>query len=220
MKQPLLALLAARALTAAAALWAGVNPLRPHSYVRWDSNLYLSIAQRGYFLEHCGPGSHYDPSQWCGNAGWFPLYGWLLKVAPGAVLSLIFQAILLALIWRTSKSWPVLLLAAFFPGCIYQQAVFPVSLFLVCALVFLQFWRPEAGALAAMAYPTGFLLVPVAILKRRWWAALGVVLGFLAVLAVMQLQTLLPVRARIPLLVAAVPIAFAMSVAFFRGSLV
>ena len=316
---PLIALLAARAVSAAAALWAGVNPLHADAWVRWDSNLYLSIAQRGYFLEHCGPGSHYQPWQWCGNAGWFPLYAWMLRVAPGALLSLIFEAALLILIWRTLKNWPALLLAAFFPGCIYQQAVFPVSLFLVCALVFLEFWRPEAGALAAMAYPTGFLLVPVALLKRRFFAAAGVVIGFLVVITVMRLQTghwnayfltqskyafqfapldtlfsrlkplvnaryrdatsfaagaqtllvlvmmalsmkswraqpaiaayclaywafplcvggrlslyrseallvplvvLLPERARIPLLAAAAPIAFAMSVAFFRGTLV
>jgi hypothetical protein len=318
-KQPLLALLAARALTAAAALWAHVNPLRLDSWVRWDSNLYLSIAQRGYYLEHCPPGSGYERWQWCGNAGWFPLYAWMLKIAPGAVLSLIFQAILLVLVWRRSRSWPALLLAAFFPGCIYQQAVFPVSLFLVCALLFLEFWRPESGALAAMAYPTGVLLVPVALLKRRWLAAAGVVIGFFVVLAVMRAQTgrwdayiltqakyafqfapfdtlfsrlkplvnaryrdatsfsaaaqtllvlammalsarswlakpeiaayclaywlfplcvggrlslyraesllvplvfLLPERAKVPLLVVAVPLAFAMSVAFFRGSLV
>src|SRR5262249_9671975 len=188
-RQPLLALLAARAVTAAAALWAGVNPLRLEAWVRWDSNLYLGIAQRGYFLEHCTPESGYAPGQVCGHAGWFPLYAWLLKIAPGALLSLIFQAILLVLVWRMSKNWPALLLAALFPGCIYQQAVFPISLFLVCALLFLRYFRPEAGALAAMAYPTGILLVPVAVLKRRYWAAAGVALGFLAVIAVMGVQT-------------------------------
>jgi len=88
-----------------------------------------------------------------------------------------------------SKNWPALLLAALFPGCIYQQAVFPISLFLVCALLFLRYFRPEAGALAAMAYPTGILLVPVALLKRHFWAAAGVALGFLAVIAVMGVQT-------------------------------
>src|SRR5207244_1290154 len=123
---PLLALAAARAVSAAAALWAGVNPLHGDAWVRWDSNLYLSIAQRGYFLEHCGPGSHYEPWQWCGNAGWFPLYAWMLKLAPGALLSLVFEAALLILIWRTllrEQSVPALFLAALFPGCIYQQAV-------------------------------------------------------------------------------------------------
>lgn len=184
---PLLALLGARAVSSVAALCAGVNPLRADAWVRWDSNHYLSIAQRGSFLERCAPGSGYDAAQWCGNAGWFPLYGWLLKLAPGALLSLAFQAALLLLVWRRWKSWPLLLLAAFFPGSIYQQAVFPISLFLVCAVLFLQ--RPEPGFLAAMAYPTGFLLVPVALVRRRLVAALCVCLGFAAVLLVMQLQT-------------------------------
>lgn len=196
---PLLALLAARAVSAAAALFAGVNPLGAEAWVRWDSNLYLSIAQRGYFLEHCGPGSHYQAFQWCGNAGWFPLYAWLLRSVNGALLSLTFEALLLWLVWRfllEERGLPALLLAAFFPGSIYQQAVFPISLFLVCAVAFLvlcerQRWLPAAGvgALAAMSYPTGFLLAPLALLRRNLWPALGVALGFLAVLAVMRVQT-------------------------------
>src|SRR5207253_2364290 len=174
---PLIALLAARAVSAAAALWAGVNPLHGDAWVRWDSNLYLSIAQRGYFLEHCGPGSHYEPWQWCGNAGWFPLYAWMLRLFPGALLSLVFEAALLILIWRTllrEQGFSALLLAALFPGCIYQQAVFPASLFLLCAVLFLATERAFVpGALAGMAYPTGFLLVPVALIRRRFWAAAG-----------------------------------------------
>ena len=188
LRAPLLALLAARAVSALAAAAAGVNPLQAGAWARWDSNLYLSIAQRGYFLERCAPGSHYEPWQWCGNAGWFPLYAWLLRVAPGAILSLAFEAALLLLVWRFWRDSRLVFLAAFFPGAIYQQAVFPISLFLVCAVLFLE-WSGAFGVLAAMAYPTGFLLVPVALVRRRLWAALGVGLGFLAVLAVMQWQT-------------------------------
>ena len=196
---PLAALLLARVVSAAAAVWAGVDPLRGDAWIRWDSNLYLSIAQRGYFLEHCGAGSHYQPWQWCGNAGWFPLYGWLLKLGSGALLSLVFEAALLLVVWRfllREKSLPALLLAALFPGGIYQQAAFPVSLFLLCAAGFLALCERQrylaaagAGALAAMAYPTGFLLAPIPLLRRNLWPALGVGLGFLAVLAVMHAQT-------------------------------
>ena len=196
---PLLALCAARAVSAAAALFAGVNPLRADAWVRWDSNLYLSIAQRGYFLEHCAPGSHYQAFQWCGNTGWFPLYAWLLRLASGALLSLAFEALLLWLVWRFllgERSFPALLLAAFFPGSIYQQAVFPISLFLCCAVACLvlcerQQWLAAAGAgaLAAMSYPTGFLLAPLALLRRNLCPAVGVALGFLAVLAVLRAQT-------------------------------
>ena len=45
---PLLALAFARALSAAGAYLAGVDPLNPNAWIRWDSDLYLSIAQRGY----------------------------------------------------------------------------------------------------------------------------------------------------------------------------
>ena len=196
---PLLALLAARAVSAAAALWAGVDPLRADAWVRWDSNLYLSIAQRGYFLEQCGPGSHYQAFQWCGNTGWFPLYPWLLKFANGPLLSLTFEALLLWLVWRfllDERTFPALLLAAFFPGSIYQQAVFPISLFLCGAVGFLalcerQRFFPAAGvgALSAMAYPTGFLLAPLALLRRNFWPAAGVALGFLLVLLALRAQT-------------------------------
>lgn len=319
---PFLALAAARALSAAAALWAGVDPLSPEAWVRWDSNLYLSIAQRGYLLEHCAPGSGYAPWQWCGNAGWFPLYAWLLRLAPGHLLSLVFEAALLFVVWRFllgEQGFAALLLAALFPGSIYQQAVFPVSLFLLCATAFLASGRPEPAALAALSYPTGILLAPVALLRRRFGAALLACAAFAAVLLVMYAQTgrfdayfltqqkygfhfapldtlfsrlkplvnarvrtaasfssaaqtllvlammalgarrfreqplvaaycvsfwafplcvggrlslyraeallvplvaLLPARARVPLLFAAAPVAFAMSVAFFRGALV
>ncbi len=196
---PVLALFAARAVSAAAALWAGVSPLHAEAWVRWDSDLYLSIAQRGYFLEHCAPGSHYQAWQWCGNAGWFPLYAWMLKLASGAVLSLVFEAALLFVVWRfllNERGLAALVLTAFFPGSIYQQAVFPVSLFLLCAVAFLalcerQKWAPAAGAgaLAAMAYPTGFLLAPLSLLRRNPWPAAGVALGFFAVLLAMRVQT-------------------------------
>ena len=196
---PLLALFAARAVSALAAVFAGVNPLRAEAWVRWDSNHYLNIAQRGYFLEQCGPGSHYQAFQWCGNTGWFPLYAWLMRLLNGALLSLTFEALLLWLVWRfllEERAFPALLLAAFFPGSIYQQAVFPISLFLACAVAFLalcerQRWLPAAGvgALAAMSYPTGFLLAPLALLRRNLWPAVGVAAGFLLVLAVMQAQT-------------------------------
>jgi hypothetical protein len=189
---PLLALAFARALSAAGAYLAGVDPLNPNAWIRWDSDLYLSIAHRGYFLEQCSAGSHYEGWQWCGNSGWFPLYAWLLKFASGALLSLAFEAVLLYVIWRwllREKSLPALMLAAVFPGGIYQQAVFPISLFLLCAVIFLVSERPEPAGLAAMAYPTGLLLVPVALVKRNYRAALVVAAGFIAVMAVMRMQT-------------------------------
>src|SRR5207248_599144 len=50
---PLLALAAARVLTAAAAVRAGVDPFRTESWVRFDAHLYLDIARQGYTLFPC-----------------------------------------------------------------------------------------------------------------------------------------------------------------------
>jgi len=194
---PLLALLAARLVTAAAALWAGVDPLQSGSWVRFDSYLYLDIARQGYTLLPCPPESKYAAWQWCGNAGWFPLYAWLW---PHPLASLLFDAAALLVLWRyllaEQDGW-ALGLAALFPGCIYRQAVFPISLFLLCALAYLAALErgrdrlaAPLGALAAMSYSTGFLLAPVALAwRRRLWPALGVCAGVAIVLAVMRIQT-------------------------------
>jgi hypothetical protein len=123
----------------------------------------------------------------------------MLTAGSGALLSLLFEAGLLFVVWRwllREEGVPALLLAALFPGSIYQQAVFPVSLFLLCAAAFLALCEHQrfaaaagAGALAAMAYPTGFLLAPIGLLKRNLWPTVGVTLGFLLVMAVMCAQT-------------------------------
>src|SRR5258708_572985 len=116
----------------------------------------------------------------------------MLKLASGAVLSLVFEAGLRGVVWGFllhERGLAALVLTAFFPGSIYQQAVFPVSLFLLCAVAFLalcerQKWAPAAGAgaLAAMAYPTGFLLAPLSLLRRNPWPAAGGPLGLFAAL--------------------------------------
>jgi hypothetical protein len=193
---PAAALLIARLVSAAAALFAGVNPLRADTWVRFDSHLYLEIARKGYTLFACPPESGYAPSHWCGNAGWFPLYAWL---GPGPVLSLACEAGFLVVLWRLllkQSSFAALVLAALFPGSIYQQAVFPISLYLLCAVCFLAALENRravpaavAGALGAMSYPTGVLLAPVALVRRAVWPALAVVAAAVVVAAVMRQQT-------------------------------
>jgi hypothetical protein len=189
---PLVALLAARALSGAAALYTGVNPLLESSWERWDSALYLTIAQSGYFLQQC------PEAKACGNAGWFPLYAWLLRLAPVALLSLCFEFALLLALWNLllrRRRFLALLLAAIFPGFIYQQAVFPISLTLLCTIAFLWMLRRRPrlaalpGALAAMSYPTGALLAPIALVRRKPLAALGVLAGLFLVLLVMRVET-------------------------------
>ncbi len=167
---PLLAFLAQRLVLAAAALASGHDPLAPSSYVRWDSVFYLDIAEHGYApLVSCPPESHYLPSAWCGNAGWFPGFAWLLKPAALLGLSLPATAVavcaaaqlgVLVLLWRClddERQWPAPGTAAFFPGNVYLAAAFPTPVFLLAA-------------------------------RRAAWVAAAVLVGFALVLAVMQLE--------------------------------
>jgi len=202
---PIAVLLAVRIASGIVGELNGATPLSTASWARWDSGHYADIARRGYVLEHCRAGGPYPPTAWCGNTGWFPLYPWLMRVANGVVVSLIFEALVLVLLWRCflrERGVAALLLAAFFPGAIYQQAMFPISLVVFCALAFIAccergLWIAAAvcGAASSMAYPTGVVLVPVAIawmvLHRRWnaWPLVGALCGYIAVLLVYQVQT-------------------------------
>ncbi|MGZ6058337.1 MAG: hypothetical protein ACXWLP_02675 [Myxococcaceae bacterium] len=217
---PLLAFLAARVASMVAARMAGVDPLRAASWVRWDSLWYLRIAAGGYRLEPCPGGT----SMFCGTTGWFP--GYPLLIAAGArlgssletaglLVAALAQLVLLALVWNRLlgrelglRRWALLVLAAFFPGAIYTQSVFPISTVLVFMLGFLLAVREGrfglaafCGAAAALTYPTGCLLAPVYAVwllvstreARGDWRRLlplaGPVLGLGAVLAVMGVQT-------------------------------
>jgi hypothetical protein len=191
---PLAAFVLARGLLAAAALSAGLNPLDPRIFVRWDSGHYLGIAEVGYDLEPCREDSGYANGLWCGNAGWFPGYPWAIRLmglsglrpqTAGALLSGLCSLACLTLLWNAflGAAWNgpnalCLALAAFFPGQVYHHAVFPTSMLTLCALLALHFagaGRPVAaglaGAAAAATYPTGFLLAPVILVASLLGAA-------------------------------------------------
>lgn len=217
---PLVAFVAARLVSGFAAWWAGVDPLRASSWVRWDSFWYLRIATGGYRLEPCPGGT----SMFCGTTGWFPGYPALIAAATrlglplewaGLLVSAAAHLVLLWLLWSVllhegarGRRWALLLLAAFFPGGIYAQAVFPVSTVLLLMIGFLasvrdgRFVRAAlCGAGAAVTYPTGCLLAPVYALWllvsagegrgdwRRLLPIVGPVLGLGAVFALMAVQT-------------------------------
>lgn len=136
----------------------------------------------------------------------------------GLWLSALFTVGMLVLLWmgflgQRARALPVLGLAALFPGHVYQHAFFPVSMYLFFALLCLFFQerrRPVlaglAGGVAAFTYTTGFLLAPVVLAaevlapsrtqepawprsRRGVTIAFGVMLGFVAALAVFQVQT-------------------------------
>lgn len=163
----------------------GYDPFDSATWSRWDSTLYEGIARDGYDLVRCPPGT--DLPGWCGNAGWFPAYSWLvggLHVVglplrgSAVVLSWAFAAATIFLLWATFLERrtgiavvAALAFAAFTPGVVYHYAVFPLSLLALATvgclwLLVRQRWLPAglSGAVAVLSYPLGLVLVPVSLI--------------------------------------------------------
>jgi hypothetical protein len=197
---PALAWLAAQAFYWAAADHGGFDYFLVRTHARWDSGHYLNIARHGYTLYHCVPGPTipFTPADWCGTAGWFPLYPLGMRLLDrlglpsprgGLLLTELFALGALVLVWwllearLTPANLACLALAAVFPGSIYEHALFPVSLAVAGSLLFLALLARErwtaagiAGAVTAAAYQTGVLLaavVPVWLLLVRGRLGLG-----------------------------------------------
>lgn len=150
--------------------------------VRWDAQQYLDIAERGYDLVPCAR-LDYPTDGWCGNAGWFPLYPYLLRavsltgIPPGLAAVLVAEAAalgVLVLLWHllgaklSVANLAALALGALLPAGVYLHSGFPLSLTVLLALVAVLFltrgrWvlAGLAGALAATAYPTGVLVAAI-----------------------------------------------------------
>jgi hypothetical protein len=185
---PPLAYVAVQLLFAIVAGHAGHTWFSVDSRTRADSGHYLAIARHGYRLFRCGdvPGSAgYPPDEWCGNAGWYPLYAFLTRglsiltgLRPDLAGVLLAEACVLGtliLVWLllggevAPRNLACLALACVLPAGVYYHAVFPMSLAVLLALLtFLLLrtghWVPAglAGALLATSYPIGVLLAPAA----------------------------------------------------------
>ena len=180
---PLVASASALAAVVFVAAASRYKPWDPAIWSRWDSGLYEDIARRGYTLFPCS----YDARQWCGNAAWFPGYPWVFGAMHRLGLPLLwaavsvswaFSAATVALLWvtflqrrRDAAVAAALLYAAFAPGQIYLYSIFPLSMLAFATVGCL--WALNvrryllagiAGAAAALAYPIGVLLAPVAML--------------------------------------------------------
>ncbi len=176
---PLAVFIAVRLLFREAAAAVGFDAGRPGSWSRWDSGHYLAIATTGYEYFSCARiGGR--PEDVCGNAAWFPLYPWMLRpwialgVAPataGVWVSGLGALGMLVALWngflrsRGARGWLVLGMAAAFPGAVYQHAIFPTSLALLCLVLVGVCIARERWALAglfgagvALSYVTGVLV--------------------------------------------------------------
>jgi hypothetical protein len=189
--RPLLVWAVAAAGVLALAAVFGYSPFQGKTWSRYDSTHYKTIAQGGYDLHRCPRDYKPDPGGWCGNAGWFPAYPWLVgalhrvgvPVRTGAVVvSFAFAGATLVLLWSTffGRRRDLLVLAALVyaawaPGQIYHYSIFPMSLlafFTVAHLWLVQRRRYApagfAGLGAVLAYPLGVVVVPVAAIWLLW----------------------------------------------------
>ncbi len=191
---PLLAFLLVQGMLLGAASAVGRQYLDPSMRAIWDGGQYIIIAKSGYTLGHCDPHrTPFEATDWCGHAGWFPLYPALLHVghsltgwdfaAIGWGLSELLALGVLLLVWWllgatvTVANLSCLGLAAVFPGSIYDHAIFPISLCTFASLACLGMVVRErwllaglAGAVAAAAYPLGAAL---ALVVGVWLLVLG-----------------------------------------------
>lgn len=152
---PLVAYLFGHVIFWVAAARDGFDYLSAASHYRYDSVHYSSIANSGYELFRCADRpdlAAWGPDAWCGNAGWFPLYPWSMRVvrsvtglttsqAGWLVTELAGLAIVVVLWWLLARldgdavtaadrarRLAVLALAVVVPAGVYFHAIFPMSL--------------------------------------------------------------------------------------------
>jgi hypothetical protein len=163
----------------------GWPPFAPATWKRFDSYLYMRVAQSGYVVHACR-GQLPGPPE-CGNAGWFPGYPWLTGGLSRLGLPLDATALAIAwlaglatliVLWRAFLAdWPrpnaviALVYAAFAPGVVYNYGLFPLSLLSLATVSYLALMQRRqwlaagfAAAVAALAYPVGLTVAPAGVL--------------------------------------------------------
>jgi len=156
--------------------WGGLSA---DCWSRWDSALYLDVAQNGHNLFPCKD----YPSSWCGNAGWAPAYPFAIRflhwILPntdmaniGLYLSLFFVLLTIWFIgfWQPQLNYFQYFIATliyqFASGSIYLHAIFPLSMllfFIFLLFYFLDksqfFWAGIFAFFAVLTYSIGFVLI-------------------------------------------------------------
>jgi hypothetical protein len=195
------------------------KPWTAACWIRWDSNLYLDIARKGYEFVSCKKIGFASINDACGNTAWFPSYPLLIWISHAmlawasvtyeicaVLIPWIFFFLMLHRIWNdfldaeiTVQNILILLIAAFFPGCVYYHAAFPVSMeafFLICVISAIRkshlanAWA--SGFLAGVTYHVGLIGGGFSIiyyfLKKRFLPmtviGLSGIMGFLTVLVI------------------------------------
>ena len=148
------------------------------TWFKWDGGHYFDIAHTGYKLIDCAAIPGFHPGQWCGNAGWFPGYPYLVRGVHllttidtklvALAVSQTFAVLSLVLIWNaflSRRNWALLLLCAFAPGTYYFLVIFPMSMTMCFMLVTLWAQRQQdyvlallAGMVVGFTYPSGIWL--------------------------------------------------------------
>ena len=186
---PFICFVLSRALLHTAAISTQNDPFEADTWSRWDSYQYISIAATGYGFRSCAGLDGYDPNDWCGNDAWLPGYSYLIKAVTavtsltyaeaGISISAAFAFASLLLVWIgflgatvTPHNVLVLLLAAFFPGHVYDHAVFPIALFTFLVLLSLWLYSRRdfrlaglCAAAAAFSYSSGLFLCGAFVLQ-------------------------------------------------------
>ena len=170
----------------------GYNPWSPSTWVRWDSAHYVAIAERGPELTRCIDIANRSSDDWCGSAGWLPLYPAVVALLSRiASIDLVWSAWIIAssahlagltLAWRLLCRLPsfsqralrlTLVVIAVGPAMVWSHAVFPMSLLLALvwsgALLFISTDRYWVGALVLGCLPATHSLGFAALVVVAAW---------------------------------------------------
>ena len=223
---PLLACVVARWWTVTQYTGVGFFDFGPTWWARYDSGNYVSIVREGYYWSSCAARHTPQFGPVCSNTTWYPGYPYLVKVATwfgfplatsATVIAVAFWVATIVALWvwflrdaPRVRALGCLAIAAFFPGVVYLQALFPISMltfFMVLSIRFMlrrNWWGAGlAAGVAGFVYPIGVVLVPVMFLWvllvrgdlewiRRFVVAVGVAAlalsGTVAVFVIQQVQ--------------------------------
>jgi len=223
---PLAACALARVVIVAVSTGPQFFSLDPIWWARWDSGHYTSVATEGYYWQSCQARGTPIIGDLCSNTPWYPGFPYLAKAASwlgfplgksGVFIAIVCWVAAVVLLWiwflrdqPRLHGLACLTIAAFFPGVVYQQAFFPISLLVLLSLVTIRlaltrrWWLAAVAAgLAGFVYPIAIVLVPALALwvvlvrtelawRARLVVAAGVGLvasaGTLAVFAIHQVE--------------------------------